>query len=218
MGFSLLNIFKRKPKDEPVVEPAPAPRAPVEKASGDRLSKTVTPNATRTVTPREPSPSYGGSGSSMTATMPATMVAAPASPRTVAFAPSEPSKPAGLPPAVAVQLEPTIERAVALELGEIVGQMPPGWVRELEGDEPNRRVLLKAAELERGMASGKPSVAIASIYEQVPEIFTRSVAPAETARVMLPFGECWSNSRRYTCGAISAPRWRCRKSRRHSSR
>ena len=181
MAFSLLNIFKRKAKDEPQADSAPAPRAPVEKASGDRLSKTVMPNATRTVTPQEPA-------SAPMATMPAT-VPAPAAPRTVAFAPSEPAKPAGLPPAVAVQLEPTIERAVALELGEVVGQMPQGWVRELEGEEPNRRVLLKAAELERGMASGKPSVAIASIYEQVPEIFTRGVVPSETARVMLPFGK-----------------------------
>lgn len=187
MAFSLLNIFKRKSKDEPAAAPAPAPRAAVEKASGERLSKTVTPNATRTVTPRESS--YGGSSSAMAATMPASVTPGPAVPRTVAFGPSEPSKPAGLPPAVAVQLEPTVERAVALELGEIVGQMPQGWVRGLQDDEANRRVLLKAAELERGMASGKPSVAIASIYEQVPEIFTRSVTPSETARVMLPFGK-----------------------------
>ena len=184
MAFSLLNIFKRKAKDEPATQPTPAPRPAVEKASGERLSKTVTPNATRTVTPREPS--YGGSSPAPSATMAAP--AAPPSPRTVAFAPSEPSRPSGLPPAVAVQLEPTVERAVALELSEIVGQMPQGWVRQLEDDEPNRRVLLKAAELERGMASGKPSVAISSIYEQVPEIFMRSVAPSETARVMLPFG------------------------------
>lgn len=192
MGFSLLNIFKRKAKDEPAVEPAPAPRSIVEKSSGERLHKTVMPNATRTVA-SQPEPAFASPGSpmggSMTATMPAPVMAAPTVPRTVAFAPSEPSKPAGVPPAVAVQLEPTVERAVALELGEIVGQMPPGWVRPLEGDEPNRRVLLRAAELERGMASGKPSVAIASIYDQVPEVFTRSVSSSETARVMLPFAK-----------------------------
>ena len=183
MAFSLMNIFKRKAKDEPAVEPVSAPRPPIEKASSERLSKTVMPNASRTIAPQESS--FGGGSVDAGAAV----MSPPSSARTVAFAPTEPLKPTGLPPAVAVQLEPTVERAVALELGEIVGQMPPGWVRDLRDDEPTRRVLLKAAELERGMASGKPSVAIASIYEQIPEIFLRSVAPSDTARVMLPFGK-----------------------------
>ena len=192
MAFSFKNLFRRKVADEPAVTPEPAPRPAVEKSSSERLSKTVMPNATRTVTPQA-EPAFASPGSPMGGGMPATTVApvmaGPSAPRTVAFGISEPAKPTGVPPAVAVQLEPTVERAVALELGEIVGQMPQGWLRELEADEPTRRVLLKAADLERGMASGKPSVAIASIYEQVPEIFTREVAPSETARVMLPFGK-----------------------------
>ena len=183
MAMSFFSFFKRKPKEEPVVQIAQAVRA-VEKASGDRLSKTVMPNSVRTVAPQESASAPAASAKSAVAVM-----AGPAAPRTVAFGPSEPSRPTGLPPAVAVQLEPTVERAVALELADIVGQMPQGWVRELEAQEPARRVLLKAAELERGMASGKPSVAISSIYEQVPEIFTREVTQAETARVMLPFGK-----------------------------
>jgi predicted regulator of Ras-like GTPase activity (Roadblock/LC7/MglB family) len=183
MAFSILNLFKRKAKEEAVVEPEPAPR-PVEKSSSARLSKTVMPNSTRTVTPQDSMSAPIAQPQSHMAVMPA-----PAAPRTVAFAPSEPPKPAGLPPAVAVQLEPTVERAVALELADIVGQMPEGWVRPLKGDEPTRRILLKAAELERGMASGKPSVAISSIYQQAPEIFTRTVKPSDTARVMLPFGK-----------------------------
>ena len=188
MAFSLLNIFKRKAKDESADEPAPAPRPAAAKSSGERMSKTVVPNSTRTVAP-QPEPAFASNGSSMTATIPAAVMPGPAAPRTVAFGPSEPAKQAGLPPAVAVQLEPTVERAVSLELADIVGQMPPGWVRPLEGQEPSRRVLLRAGELERGMASGKPSVAISSVYDQVPEIFTRQVSASETARVMLPFGK-----------------------------
>ena len=183
MALSLLSFFKRKPAKEAAVEAAPAPRPTVEKSSSERLSKTVMPNSTRTVSPQEP-PFAGGFPLT-----PGSVSAGPTAPRTVAFGPSDPPRQTGMPPAVAVQLEPTVERAVALELSDIVGQMPPGWVRELKDDEPGRCVLLKAAELERGMSSGKPSVAIASIYDQVPEIFTRSIAPSETARVMLPFGK-----------------------------
>ena len=192
MAMSFLSFFKRKPKEEPVVEPAAAPRPAVEKSSSDRLSKTVMPNSTRTVAPQEapaPMATIAATPSPVSMPAPAPVMAGPAAPRTVAFAPSEPSRSPGLPPAVAVQLEPTVERAVSLELADIVGQMPEGWVRPLDGHESSRRVLLKAAEIERGMASGKPSVLIASVYQQVPEIFRREVAASESARVMLPFGK-----------------------------
>ena len=39
-----------------------------------------------------------------------------------------------------------------------------------------RRILLKASEVEKGMASGKPAVSLATIYQQVPEIFLRTIA------------------------------------------
>jgi predicted regulator of Ras-like GTPase activity (Roadblock/LC7/MglB family) len=37
------------------------------------------------------------------------------------------------------------------------------------------------------MASGKPAVSLATIYQQVPEIFLRSIAPTDAAQVQLPF-------------------------------
>ena len=37
------------------------------------------------------------------------------------------------------------------------------------------------------MASGKPAVSLATIYQQVPEIFLRSIAPGDEAQVPLPF-------------------------------
>ncbi|HSH38560.1 MAG TPA: hypothetical protein VK993_07220, partial [Chthoniobacterales bacterium] len=66
MGFSLLNLFKRKAKDEPAVEPAPASRPAAEKSSAERLHKTVMPNATRTLAPQA-EPAFASPGSPMAA-------------------------------------------------------------------------------------------------------------------------------------------------------
>ncbi len=94
-----------------------------------------------------------------------------------------------LPPALALALEPKVERVVSLELGDVVPQMPAGWVKALNEEDSSRRVLLKAAELERGMAKGNPSVSIATIYRQVPEIFLRPVDASDNAQVRLPFAK-----------------------------
>ena len=108
-------------------------------------------------------------------------------PRTVAFGGISQTRASTLPPAVALALEPNVERTISLELAEIVSQMPPGLVRPLEDGDADRRVLLKASELERGMANGKPAVSIASVYQQVPEIFVREIAPGDPAQIALPF-------------------------------
>ena len=39
------------------------------------------------------------------------------------------------------------------------------------------------------MANGKPSVSLATIYEQVPEIFLRTISPSDTWQVQLPFAK-----------------------------
>jgi predicted regulator of Ras-like GTPase activity (Roadblock/LC7/MglB family) len=47
-------------------------------------------------------------------------------------------------------------------------------------------VTLKAVEVEKGLATGRPSIPIAAIYQQVPEIFEHTVVPSDTTAVLLP--------------------------------
>ena len=60
---------------------------------------------------------------------------------------------------------------IFLQLGDVITEMPEGYLKPMEVIDTTRRVLLKAAEVERGMARGKPSVSLVSLYKQVPEIF-----------------------------------------------
>ena len=191
MAFSFLNLFKRKAQ-EPEVAPAPAP--PLEKKSSERMSKTVMPSG-RTVVPSTSSqdefrggPNGGASYGSVSTASAAEAGPAATGPRTISFGSSRPIA-NDLPPAVAVALEPKVERAISVDLTDVVAGMPEGYVRPLENRDIGRRVLLKASELERGMANGRPAVSVATIFEQVPEIFVRSVASSNTTQVALPFSK-----------------------------
>jgi predicted regulator of Ras-like GTPase activity (Roadblock/LC7/MglB family) len=164
---------------------------PLDKPSSERFSKTVMPNATRTLPPQDPfemaarSTALGGQMPSATALAPAPVLATP---RTISFSPVSPAMSArDLPPAVALALEPTVERVIALELGDVVAEMPPGYVKPVESIDVTRRILLKASEVEKGMASGKPAVSLSTIYQQVPEIFIRKVDPDDASQLKLPF-------------------------------
>ena len=177
MGFSLLTLFKRKP----IVETQSVqPAAVVQKSSADRLSKTVLPNAARSAISADAFKSAPDA-------MPTPMVPPPA-PRpvfmTVAVPPPNP-----LPPAVAVALAPHVERVLPFALADVVAQMPEGFVRPLADGETNRHVLLKAGELERGMSKGRPTVSISTIYQQVPEIFVKPMAPSDDTQVPVPFAK-----------------------------
>jgi predicted regulator of Ras-like GTPase activity (Roadblock/LC7/MglB family) len=195
MTIPFLGYFKRANAKAPAKERAAAPAKPapppLEKPSSERFSKTVMPNATRTLAPQDPfemaarSTALGG----QMATAPA-VAPVPAGPRTISFAaPSPPSANArDLPPAVALALEPKVERVISLELGDVVAGMPPGHVKPL-GQDANRRILLRASELEKGMANGKPSVSLATIYDQVPEIFLHTITSSDTGQVQLPFAK-----------------------------
>src|SRR4029453_1865391 len=55
-----------------------------------------------------------------------------------------------------------------------------------ESFDTTRRETLKAAEVEKGLAAGRPSIPIAAIYQQAPEIFLHTVQPSDTAVVVLP--------------------------------
>jgi len=193
MTIPFLSYFKRGKGNGAVKEKAAAPAKPVlpplEKPNSERFSKTVMPNATRTLPPQDPfemaarSTALGGQMPSVGATAPG-----PVAPRTISFAPLSPSLSArDIPPAVALALEPTVERVIALELGDVVAEMPPGFVKPIESIDTTRRILLKASEVEKGMASGKPTVSLGTIYQQVPEIFIRKVDPEDGSQLKLPF-------------------------------
>lgn len=178
MTIPFLSFFKKvkdqalAKKERPVA--APKPVAPLDKPSTERFSKTVMPNATRTLPPQDP------------------FEMAARSPATVSMPSAGPSAPTGarprdLPPAVALALEPRVERVISLDLADIAAQIPADYIKPIESIDGTRRILLKSSEVERGMASGKPAVSLATIYQQVPEIFLRSIAPGDETQVPLPF-------------------------------
>lgn len=192
MTIPFLSYFKRRKGNGAVKEKAAAPAKamlpPLEKPSSERFSKTVMPNVTRTLPPQDPfemaarSTSLGSQMPSVGATAPA-----PVASRTISFAPLSPPRTRDIPPAVALALEPTVERAIALELGDVVTEMPPGIIKPIESIDTTRRILLKASEVEKGMASGKPTVSLGTIYQQVPEIFIRRVDSNDASPLKLPF-------------------------------
>ena len=93
----------------------------------------------------------------------------------------------GMPPAVVLALEPKVERAISLQLSDILDQVPSGYAKSADSFDVNRPILLNATEIEKGMAVGKPSISLAAIYDQAPEIFLHRLAPADATRVPLPY-------------------------------
>jgi predicted regulator of Ras-like GTPase activity (Roadblock/LC7/MglB family) len=185
--------FLKKVKDQALARKersvaAPKLVAPLEKPSSERFSKTVLPNATRILPPQDPF-EMAAHSSAMGGQMPSAVASPYSNPRTIAFGATTPAgtRPRDLPPAVALALEPRVERVIALELADIAAQIPADYIKPIESLDGTRRILLKASEVERGMASGKPAVSLATIYEQVPEIFLRSIIPTDQAQVELPF-------------------------------
>jgi predicted regulator of Ras-like GTPase activity (Roadblock/LC7/MglB family) len=173
MTIPFLDIFKKATSrfwqnSEAVAVPAAVPRAAhPEKPSGDRLSKTVMPN---TIRPSKPDAFKEAADSAPNIKLPV-------------------ARPTQLPPSVALALQPKVERAISLQLGDILDQLPEGHVKPVESFDPAQRILLKASEIEKGMATGKPTVSLATIYEQVPEIFLRNVPAGDTTQIGLPFAK-----------------------------
>jgi hypothetical protein len=162
-----------------------------DKAAGERLSKTVMPNSTRTIAPQDPFQAASGNA------VPNVLTAAKPSSRMVSMGATQSSlRPQDFPPAIALALEPKVERAISLQLSEILGQVPFGYIKSEESFDPTRRVLLKAVELEKGMAERNPNVALTSIYEQIPEIFMRSVPITDNTRIALPFDKVFEQFNR----------------------
>jgi hypothetical protein len=153
----------------------------MEKPSGERLSKTVLPNTIRTVTSPDPM---------KVATAPVRVAkAASASELRPVEASSRPAAAHSrqLPRASLLGLEPKMERTISLQLADILEQIPAGYVKSPETLDLSRRVVLDALEIEKGMGESKPSVSLASIYKEAPEIFAHRLAPTESACVLLPY-------------------------------
>lgn len=189
MPIPFLDLFKKiknqavARKEQPVAPKKVA--KPLEKPSSERFSKTVMPNATRALSPQDP---FQVASRSPGAGVPMPGAGVPSGSRTVAMGATAPTiRPSDFPPAVALALEPMVERVIALDLADIAQQIPADYIKPLDSIDGTRRILLKACEVEKGMASRKPAVSLATVYEQVPEIFLRSIVPTDETQVYLPF-------------------------------
>ena len=188
MTIPFLSYFKRNKSAAKEAAPQPV-LPPLEKPSSERFSKTVMPNATRTIPPQDPF-EMAARSTALGGQMPSVATAvAPEPARTISFSPSTAvlSAQRDLPPAVALALEPQVERVIALQLGDVITEMPEGYLKPKETIDETRRVLLKASEVEKGMATGKPTVSLATVYQQVPEIFIKKIADTDTSQLTLPF-------------------------------
>src|SRR5438477_2070287 len=174
MTIPFLDLVKRA-KEKFEAKRRPAGLAPLpsvqDKPESDRLAKRVMPYAVRTMTPEPSGPALAAASAIATRRISVT----------------RPS--AGVPdlgPSVGVSVEPRGERTVSLALSDVIAEMPNGYLKPHESFDTSRRIMLRAAEVEKGLAAGHPSIPIAAIYHQAPEIFLHTVQPSDTAVVMLP--------------------------------
>jgi predicted regulator of Ras-like GTPase activity (Roadblock/LC7/MglB family) len=175
MAIPFLNLVK-KAKEKFEARKRPATIAPLpsvqDKPEADKLAKRVTPYAVRTMTP-EPS-------------APALAAASTMAGRRISLTRPAPGSPPDLGANVVVAVEPRGERTVSLALSDVIAAIPQGYVKTNESFDTTRRVTLRAVEVEKGLATGRPSISIAAIYQQVPEIFEHTVVPSDTTAVVLP--------------------------------
>jgi predicted regulator of Ras-like GTPase activity (Roadblock/LC7/MglB family) len=175
MVIPFLNLVKKAKekfearKRSPTIAPLPSVE---DKPEADKLAKRVTPYAVRTMTP-EPSG-------------PALAAASTMAGKRISLNRAAPGSPQDLGPSVVVAVEPRGERTVSLALSDVIAAMPQGYLKTNESFDTSRRVTLKAVEVEKGLATGRPSIPIAAIYQQVPEIFEHTVVPSDTTAVLLP--------------------------------
>ncbi len=157
--------------------------SPLSKPEGDKLSKTVMPNVTRSVSTMQEMPHMDGpSLSEGSFEVPST------TPRPITLGPRKtPKRDKDLPPAVALALEPRVERAVSLDIADVIGQMPAGLTKPLESIDKSLRILIKASDLEKDMSNARPKVALTSLYSQAPDIFLKPVPTSDTTEINLPF-------------------------------
>jgi len=185
MTIPFLDFFKKlverfaHTEDEPV-SPAAQARAPRKPAS-ERLSKTVLPHATRSFSVPDPFQNVASATSVRTAPAPLQLGS-----QRITAAPTRPQT-SHLPPALARALEPKLERTISLQIADFIDCVPAGYIKPVEILDPVARVSLKASEIEKGMPERNPTIALPSLYQQVPEIFLKGVRPDDNTRVALPY-------------------------------
>src|SRR5262249_33775821 len=152
---------------------------PIEKPASERFSKTVLPNSTRqlgvegviassahetavatgTIAPPR-MPGILSSFSPTTSLSASTLVPPP--PGSISLGNDVPriaAQKSDIPDLIA-------ERSISLALADMT--LPQGLLN-LAGLDPQRRLIFKAAELERAMSTGRPLVKLRAIYQQAPE-------------------------------------------------
>jgi hypothetical protein len=159
--------------------PRPVVTQPVMK-SGTSLSKTVLPSTARKIAEPDPLQMVAGIMAKAASQSTVRIESAP-----VPF--NAPTRPREISARSTAKLEVKTDRAISLCLGDILDRLPPGILKPRESFDSKRHILLKASELEKGMASGKPAVALTSVYQQAPEVFLHAPAPTDSTTVYLPF-------------------------------
>ncbi len=181
MKLSLLRYFKKDKPLEGGVAVVPRPSTPLDKPASERFGKTVMPNVSRVVgVDSTPDFSLDGPPGNPPPAAP------PPAPRTISL---------GRSGSIGVERKKTDdsgpvapERTIALQLGDLVSHLPPGLLQATPVD-PEHRVLIKASELERGMASGRPTVLLRSIFQQAPSFFLSDIEATDEREVLLPFNK-----------------------------
>jgi predicted regulator of Ras-like GTPase activity (Roadblock/LC7/MglB family) len=185
MTIPFIDLFKKLTGRAATLTAQPAapatPARVAKKPASERLSKTVLPHATRSFSPPDAFRSAAGATSVRTTTPPFELGA-----RKITASPRKPQS-SHLPPALARALEPKLERAISLRIADFIDSVPAGFIKPVEILDASAQVSLKASEIEKGMPNKKPTIALPSLYQQVPEIFLRGVQPDDDTRVALPY-------------------------------
>lgn len=206
LNLSFLRFFKKVRPPDSAAAVVSQPIVAVEKPASERFGKTVMPNVTRIVGVEgsvDFNPPAGGGaslaassvatallsgvGSSLTAVGPGLPSAAliPSAVRKISFGGGGSLSPAPKP--LAPELA-SPERTIALQLVDVAPGIPNALLKP-EPIDPLHRLILKASDLERGMASGRPTVPLHAIYQQVPEFFSKHVDVADKTEVAIPFAK-----------------------------
>jgi predicted regulator of Ras-like GTPase activity (Roadblock/LC7/MglB family) len=184
MNIPFLRYFKRD-RDGGTAVAEPPPVATIGKSASDRLGKTFVPNTSRMVVGPDAAANFSLNQQAGGAPGPVGFVAG-------ATATARTSSPGGISARAKVAQDESRalikDRKIALAVSELLPQIPADLLRD-EAIDPDRRILFPAAEIERGMATGKPMASLRSVYQQAPELFVREIEESDSTRVSLPFGK-----------------------------
>ncbi len=186
MNLSFLRFFKKDRTDDDGNVAVATPPPPLEKPASERLGKTVMPSTAR-VRGVEPAVLFEPAPSSLPALVP------PPVPSAIAPAAPAPARRISLGNSGDVVAAPSPgmtggERMISLPLADLGPHLPPGLLQTTPID-PDQHVAFKASELEKGMAHGRPTALVRSIYQQAPDYFIGTVGENDEREVPLPFGK-----------------------------